>query len=74
VLGKKPYKRGTAELALVAARYIPKALSSKVLIGALNLILSGVVYLPAEAISGSTKMVEESQSGVTAARKPYRST
>jgi len=74
VLGKNPYKRGTAELAPVAARYIPKALSSKVLIGALNLILSGVVYLPAEAISGSTKMVEESQSGVTAARKPYRST
>lgn len=34
-----------------AAGYIPKALSSKVLVGALKLVLSGGVYLPAEAIS-----------------------
>ena len=63
MLGKNPYKRSTAELALVAARYIPKALSSKVLIGALNLILSGVVYLPAEAISGSTKWWRKASQG-----------
>ena len=50
-------------MALVAARYIPKALSSKVLIGALNLILSGVVYLPAEAISGSTKWWRKASQG-----------
>ena len=41
-----------------AAGYIPKTLSGKVLIGALNLILSGGVYLPTEAISGTTNSME----------------
>ncbi len=40
-----------------AAGYIPKTLSGKVLIGAINLILSGGVYLPAEAISNNKNSV-----------------
>jgi len=40
-----------------AAGYIPKTLSGKVLIGALNLILSGGIYLPVEALSSNTNSV-----------------
>ena len=40
---------------LGAAGYIPKTLSGKVLVGALNLVLSGGVYLPAEALSANQR-------------------
>jgi DNA-binding NarL/FixJ family response regulator len=46
-----------------AAGYIPKTLSGKVLIGALNLILSGGVYLPAEAISTGGRSVGAERGG-----------
>ena len=46
-----------------AAGYIPKTLSGKVLIGALHLILSGGVYLPAEAISRTPNSSGENGGG-----------
>ncbi|WP_207461896.1 response regulator transcription factor [Azospirillum sp. SYSU D00513] len=48
-----------AALEAGAAGYIPKSSSAKVLLGALQLVLAGGVYLPAQAIRGDIDTAED---------------